>query len=239
MNPAKRPTIVLYTLVAVIVVASAILLGPARELLARRSGGSEPLRIEASGEVVTKTFGLSGYDAIASSGSWEIRVVSAEGPVEVSFPASLEEYLVVEVRGSTLTLGVEPNLQIVGLDRLRAIVPAATIESVETSGVAELILEAVDLDRLALRTSGVSALIARGCAIGTLRIEASGVSDFDFAGARVGEAKIELSGAGEVSVDIDGGTLTGNLSGATNLVYGGNPASVDVEISGASSVKRR
>jgi hypothetical protein len=52
------------------------------------------------------------------------------------------------------------------------------------------------------------------------------------------DAEIELSGASEAEVVLSG-TLNIDVSGASRLYYGGNPTIRQIDLSGASSIKRR
>jgi hypothetical protein len=52
------------------------------------------------------------------------------------------------------------------------------------------------------------------------------------------DAEIELSGASEAQVVLNG-TLDADASGASRLYFGGNPTMGRIDLSGASSIKRR
>ena len=48
---------------------------------------------------------------------------------------------------------------------------------------------------------------------------------------------LEASGASKINLDLNGGTITGDISGASNLNLRGQVSKIDVEASGASHVK--
>lgn len=85
--------------------------------------------------------------------------------------------------------------------------------------------------------SGASSLELVGSA-SNARLEASGASILKLSDFNISDASIQLSGASNGNIEISG-TLDIDLSGASSLVFGGNPTLGYVEVSGASSMKRR
>jgi len=69
-------------------------------------------------------------------------------------------------------------------------------------------------------------------------IVASGASHAKLAGFTVVDTKVELSGASSATVNVSG-RLDVDVSGASRLEYKGNPMMGNVEVSGASTIKKR
>ena len=55
----------------------------------------------------------------------------------------------------------------------------------------------------------------------------------------VTDANVDISGAGNVKLQMAGGRLTGDLSGAANLEYSGTVSEETIDRSGMVSVRRR
>ena len=88
-----------------------------------------------------------------------------------------------------------------------------------------------------LEVSGASRARLQGKAE-ILHVDASGASNLDLEDFPVEDADIELSGASEAAVVLNG-TLDIDASGASRLYFGGSPTMGRVDLSGASSIKRR
>jgi len=85
--------------------------------------------------------------------------------------------------------------------------------------------------------SGASRVELEGSA-NNLSVEASGASHIKLEGFPAKDVAIELSGASTGSINASG-TLDAHLSGASHLVYTGDPNLGEVNLSGASSIEKK
>ncbi len=85
--------------------------------------------------------------------------------------------------------------------------------------------------------SGASSLELEGSA-DDVDIEASGASHVELSDFSVVDADINLSGASGVTVNASG-RLDGNLSGASRLIYMGNPTLGGISASGGSTISQK
>ncbi len=88
-----------------------------------------------------------------------------------------------------------------------------------------------------MRASGASTVEITG-STGPLDVEASGASTVRLANFTSADTRVNASGASNITVNASG-KLTGEASGASSVRYTGSPASVQVDTSGASSVKQQ
>jgi hypothetical protein len=88
-----------------------------------------------------------------------------------------------------------------------------------------------------IKLSGASRLSLDGSG-GNVKVEASGASSALLSDFAVRDANIELSGASRAELDISG-RLDANISGASTLIYEGNPTLGNIEVTGASQFRRR
>jgi hypothetical protein len=86
-----------------------------------------------------------------------------------------------------------------------------------------------------MEISGASNVKLKGSG-GDIRLDVSGASSAKLEEYAVTNTKVELSGASTGRLEISG-RLDANVSGASTLVYGGNPTLGKIDISGASSIK--
>jgi hypothetical protein len=87
------------------------------------------------------------------------------------------------------------------------------------------------------KVSGASSLELNGSAEGA-RFEASGASSLRLQDFYVLHASVYLSGASNGNVEVNG-NLDVKVSGASRLTFGGNPTLGNIDVSGASTLKRR
>jgi len=93
------------------------------------------------------------------------------------------------------------------------------------------------LKDLQLEISGDSSVELKGLA-NSLAVDGSGASHLRLADLKVGNADVTLSGASDATINL-AGSLDANLSGASTLEYIGEPTLGIMDITGASTVKRK
>jgi hypothetical protein len=137
---------------------------------------------------------------------------------------------------------------------LRVYLSFKTLESIEASGACNIIInktmKSSDLklkfsgasemrgtlksSNVSLKMSGASTIKIDG-KIENLRVEASGASDMKNFDLVADNCIIKLSGASDMRLTVNN-SLSVNASGASELIYKGNPINKDTNVSGASSV---
>jgi hypothetical protein len=213
-----------------------------------------------SGQLETRELGLSDFTRLELSHAFEAVVERSDAfGVEVSLDDNLMPFLRAEVHQGALRIGLEPGRSYrtepghmrvrVRLPRLAALeasgacrvellgfgeAPAAELLRLHLSG-ASRIEGALQADRLLLDASGASGFALTGRAE-RLEAEASGASRLELARLRAGSAEVSLSGASQAEVEVLG-ELEIDASGASSLVYHGQPRLGRVHTSGASSLR--
>jgi hypothetical protein len=94
----------------------------------------------------------------------------------------------------------------------------------------------MDTGDLSAEVSGASQLTLDGSG-GDLTLDVSGASRADLSQFVVGDANVQASGASQVTVNVEG-RLDADASGASRILYRGNPTLGRIESSGASRVDR-
>jgi hypothetical protein len=132
-------------------------------------------------------------------------------------------------------------------DDFRLNVSGASQASLTNMGVNKLTMEVSGASRASgntvasgnavLQASGASTIELSGKAVDT-DVESSGASKVDLNGFSVRDAHINVSGASNATINATG-TLSGDVSGASRLLYIGTPTLGSLDISGASSVSRK
>ncbi len=215
-----------------------------------------------NGNRITKTYGLTDFDALNVSHAFEVEVMpSDKESVELVVSSKLEKYLVVEKKGSTLYIGMKNSYNFRWFDInpcLKAYVSFKDLRQVTASGASEVDLAAAyDAlgQNLDIELSGASSFDGRVLNVNRLTAGVSGASELDLQGN--GNAMLlEVSGASKTDLDefpvktfsgdVSGAshvelyvteTFSGSASGASNIEVEGRPQVLKAEESGASHIR--
>ncbi len=95
----------------------------------------------------------------------------------------------------------------------------------------------IEANNMELKLSGASTVQLKGSS-SNMVTDVSGSSNLRLSDLRVGNANITLSGASNGTIAVDG-NLDARLSGSSRLVYVGDPTLGIVNVTGASTLKRK
>ena len=244
-------------LVGCMVSAQGMGLGAPRFSLDKLAGGDE--RVNGSGRIVTEDFDIRGFSRVDISHAFNVEIIqSGSYEVTVRVDENLQRHLRIEKRGDTLVIGLKPYRRY-SLRRvtMEAQVHMPDLRGIDASGASDVRISGfssakdfdVDLSGASyldgeitardvrIQVSGASRVRLRGGAA-ELYLDSSGASNVDLEDFPVQDADIELSGSSEANVVLNG-TLDIDASGASRLYFGGSPSMGRVDLSGASSIKRR
>jgi hypothetical protein len=93
----------------------------------------------------------------------------------------------------------------------------------------------VDADTLTVSADGAGVVNASGQADSVV-VDADGASSVQLPQLGAVDAEVTVAGASRADVNVDG-TLTARAAGASTITYTGDPATVDQETSGASTIR--
>jgi hypothetical protein len=215
--------------------------------------------ITGSGRTTTENYDFSDFTKLSIGSAFQTEVTQGSNyAVSVTVDDNLVEYLDVRVDGDTLHIGLKPRISLGFRNTtLRAQVTMPDVVGLDLSGATRTQVTGFKNEKPAnVQVSGASQL--RGdITTGQMRMDASGASNVDISGS-TGSLNVEASGASTVRLDDftstdtqvqasgasnitvnASGKLTGDASGASTVRYVGNPASVQVDTSGASSVRHQ
>jgi hypothetical protein len=198
---------------------------------------------------------VKNFSKIEISGAFEVTLT--QGSVEKLTVEADEQILpkiITEVKGGTLIIRLENNTRING--NLKADLTFINLDEMDISGAVKLKSTApmkfsnleidgsgaseINLNFSASEVecdfSGASEITLQGSAT-VFKIDLSGASNLDALEFRTQNCNLDCSGASKAGVFVSG-TLTVSGSGATQISYTGNPASVNSDMSGASKLNK-
>lgn len=191
---------------------------------------------------------LSGFDRIDARGSWRITLTQGtEFGVALTYPENFAERMRVRVEADRLVLAYQgsrgwrfpwwPNANFGDDGEFTATIVMPDLTAADLSGAAQLDLSGFSGELLEIKASGAAEINGSDGRYDELSLVVSGAGDVDLEGVTVTDARVVLSGAGEVTLTMDGGTLSGTISGAGEVKYRGTVSDENIVTSGFSSVE--
>lgn len=203
----------------------------------------------------TQSYDFADFDRLELSHGFAAEITAGDGyQVEVTVNDNLVDYLQVEQQGRTVKIGLQPYT-VVSNTRLQARITLPVLVSLGASGGSRTNLtgfasgESMQFNLsggsqvqgdmttgdMSANLSGASNLAVEGRG-GAVRVTAAGASTADLGEFAAGDVDVEASGASRVEVNASG-TLNARASGASTVLYTGNPALGRIDESGASTVR--
>jgi hypothetical protein len=201
---------------------------------------NEPFEPDDAVELPT---GLTGFRRIQIRDAWSVEIV--QGPdwnVEFQVPEGRRDQLNVGVDSDRLVLAMSGNGfggrgwfgGNRGQNRARITMP--DLVGVEIEGAGQVELSGFQGQELRLFIAGAGSIEGTQSRYEELEITISGAGNIQLDEVPVTTANVVLSGAGNVELLMNGGELSGNLSGFGNLEYAGTVSAETVEVSGFARV---
>lgn len=214
--------------------------------------------IKGSGNVVTNSIEITGFTKIQAGDSFQVTITQSEDyAVIIKADDNLVEHLDVRKADDTLVINMVPGRSARNAT-LEAEVSLPGLKGVDLGGASRGILRGVtsqgsftaaisgasypqgDLHvrRADVRVSGASGVDLKGSGV-SLDLHGSGASTIDMEDFLVDTAEVELSGASTSRLNVKDSIGPVSLSGASRLIYSGDPAFRDFKTSGSSSISAR
>jgi hypothetical protein len=217
---------------------------------------SPQVKLVGSGTIVTKSHAIDGFTKIDTGGSFRLTIVSgAQFKIEVRADDNVMPHIVVEKSGDALEIGFEHGNYSLTNVTLEVDVTMPKLAGIDLSGASSASVAGFQsADPFHAYLSGASSLNGdlksgpasfelSGASTVTLdgsgealTINVSGASAASLLGFNATDAKVEASGASTVSINISD-TLDAEASGASKVIYAGNPTLRTVDSSGGASIR--
>jgi hypothetical protein len=189
-----------------------------------------------SGNIATEKRDLDGFRSVEVSGAFKVEIVAGKDfSVEVQADDNIIPLVDTHVSGETLYIELDKGVSTKNDMIVRLTAP--NIDQVESSGASKVNLSDIRNDSLNIQASGASKIVVSG-ETSKLEIEISGASGVDAEQLRASNVRVDASGASKATVNATG-ELQAAASGASKILYTGEPATVNKDESGGSRVTRK
>lgn len=253
----SKPTSALFIVVIVVVVAAVVVAAIAFVFLA----GFIPLgRVVGSGNLDTRTESQTEFTRVSVSHAFDIDISqSSSYLVRITLDDNLFQHLEVCKTGETLTIRMQPGFTYVPAPgralTMQAEITLPDLAEVQLSGATTVDVDGFSVTHpfiagisgasrlrgiyettgdVSFALSGASTVELTGVG-GDLTADVSGASRLELRNFAVANANVDLSGASQGTVNV-AGRLDARASGASTLLYLGNPTLGDISTSGASTI---
>ncbi len=209
--------------------------------------------VQGDGKIVTESRALDLFQDLSASGAFDIELIYSDSySVEIEMDENLLEFIEIEVKSKELRISSSKNIessqktgikiyapflnkiQITGACKLLNKQKFRTEKlHVDLSGASKLDLY-FDTKYVMINNSGASKTTLRGNA-DEVRIDLSGASYLEASEMRINDLILNATGASKVRVWADN-KLNIMASGASQILYKGEPAKLKTEVTGAASV---
>lgn len=208
-----------------------------------------------SGNVITETRDVSGYNAIDLAGQGRVEVTFGDTEsLVIEAEDNLMPLLTSDVEGGTLVLGTTENID--PTEDLVYSVTVVELDGLFLSGSGEILAPDVVGDGIELEVSGSGAILLTDLEVDVVDAEIGGSGSIELAGVAerlnaaisgsgeldaealsVDQANVDISGSGNAVVNVSD-ELVADISGSGSIEYVGNPT-VDSDISGSGNIEPR
>lgn len=239
------------TLLFKVFIALSFLLSANTELSAHNQHGSY---IEKNGET-TKNVKTQPYNIISIAGPMEVYLEKGtEGNIQVTADASLQDQIVVESDGETLTISLKNNISMRNVGKIKIVVPFEDVSEISLKGSGSVesndmlkgnamslymlgsgkINVNVEANTLDAKLNGSGVIQISGAAK-DMDVKTTGSGNFLGKELIAENVRVYISGSGDSTVYAKS-SLKARVQGSGNVHYLGNPSANDVKVIGSGNV---
>lgn len=192
--------------------------------------------VKGNGNVVKDNRKVEEFSKIHVSGVFHlIAEVGDETSVVVSAEENLMKYIRTRVKGDMLIIDSKKNLN--PRKPMKIYVTVPELFEVEASGATNADVSGINSSSFYVDVSGAATCELEG-EVKKLSGDVSGAASLDARDLLCQSVKVDVSGAANAKV-YSRGVIDADASGASSLVYYGNPEEIRTDVSGAASIRRK
>jgi hypothetical protein len=189
--------------------------------------------VKGSGNIKTEQREVSEFKSVKVGGAIVVEITAQKDySLEIEGDDNILPLITTEVDGDTLKIRSEKGYSTSNPIKVR--ISAQNIDDLDLSGASKVSIVNLDNESLNVDTSGASKISCEG-KTKNLTVDMSGASHFDSEKLSADSVSVDASGASKANVSVKD-SLKADLSGASKVVYYGNPTNFENKTSGASSI---
>ena len=192
--------------------------------------------LQGSGTLKTEKRDLPAFKAIDTTGAYEVELMCQKpASFEIEADDNILPLIKTDVRDGVLYVTSEKSYNPSRAVRLR--ISLTELTAVSSRGAGEVTIQDAKGDDLKIESMGAASIKAAG-KVKSATISSSGAGDIDANRLQAEKARVTVAGAASVNVYATE-QLDVTISGVGSVTYGGNPKSVNKNVSGFGSVNKK
>lgn len=196
--------------------------------------------LEASDNIVTKTYKLSPFEEVKMRGVGNVELIQSEtknGVVELTAPDNYIELYKFESDGKRLDISFAKKAINIHTKDVRIRVYVTDLIKLENSGAASISMASLDTDEIDVKNSGVGNITISGIA-DNVELICSGVGSIHAGDLKALNVNANVSGVGSIECYASE-SIEGKVSGIGSLNYGGHPKHKNNKRTGVGSINEQ
>jgi hypothetical protein len=191
--------------------------------------------VKGSGKIATEKRDLGMFTELRQNISANVTVkAGAKGQCTITADENILPLIVTECAGNALRITCKESYMT--SQRVRIAIETPLITKAEMAGSGEIDISDVTKDKIVLVLSGSGDIRAKGQAA-ELDATINGSGNIQADGLKAGAVKVAVNGSGNAKVHATD-SLTTEIRGSGEIIYGGNPTQVRNSVSGSGTVAK-
>ena len=191
--------------------------------------------IRGNGHLVTDQRPVGDFSEIDASGAVQIEWRSGQPSLSITTDENVISHVRSELNGKRLRIYSHGNIW--PTDRIKVMVSSPNRIGAKLSGATRLTANQLSGAKFAIESSGASKVTLDG-KVDELLADMTGASKLEAGSLQTKTAEISTTGAGHAEVAVSE-SLKVAITGAGKVIYSGNPATIEKNITGAGSIKHK
>lgn len=191
--------------------------------------------IRGNGHIVTDQRMVSDFSEIDASGALEIEWRNGPPSLSITTDENLLSHIDNQIVGKRLRVSSHGNMWLT--HGIKVVVSSPNRVGAKLSGATRLTANQLSGAKFAVESSG-AARVALDGKVDQLFADMTGASKLEAESLQTKNAEISTTGAGHAEVAVSD-SLKVSITGAGKVIYGGNPATIEKNITGAGSIRHK
>ncbi len=196
---------------------------------------SSPNNVTGSGNIISESRAVSGFNSIDLQGSGSVTVsLGSEESVVIEADDNIVPLITTDVRNGTLVIATKDNTNITTRNGIHITVAMKSLKNVTLSGSGEIQAKGKMGDSLSVNLPGSGSITVEG-GVASLDISLPGSGNVYCDKLLARSATVTLNGSGTIAVYASE-SLDATLRGSGTIRYSGNPSQVNKSITGSGTI---
>lgn len=197
--------------------------------------GCSRLGIKGDGLITTTNRPTADFSALEANGAYQIQWSSGKPALTICTDSNLLPLITTSITGGSLHIDWTENLR--PTKGITIIISSASLTNVELNGAISVTASNLSGRGLKLEANGAASINVDG-SVTNLEADLSGATRLNGTALHTQTATVSLNGTSYADVTVTG-SLDATISGVGILTYGGNPKSVQKDVSGLGRIQSR